>query len=146
MGRLIQKDFVHVCHVGDVRCYVSSAGSLERITEDHSVVGHLMEMGVLTTEKAQNYQDQGRPHCRPAAGTKPDLNSRQLAPGDRILVCSDGLWDALPEEGIAAVLASEGSMRQVTTVLVERAIAAGADHDITSVVYEHEANPAIHCE
>lgn len=68
MGRLIQKDFVHVCHVGDFLSYVSSAGSLERISEDHSVVWHLMEMGVLTAERAQNHQDRGRLHCRPAAG------------------------------------------------------------------------------
>lgn len=137
----IEGDLLHVCHVGDVRCYVWSAGTLERFTEDHSVVGHLLEMGMLTSEQARQHQDRGR--LRQAVGLprgiKPDLNSRRLNYGDRVLLCSDGLWDALPEDEIAAVFASQGSMRQLSTVLVDRAIAAGADDNITAVLYEHKA-------
>ncbi len=135
----IQKDLLHVCHVGDVRCYVWSVGTLRKITEDHSVVGHLLEMGMLTSEQARQHQDRGR--LRQAIGLprgiKPDLNAHQLNRGDRVLLCSDGLWDALPDDEIAAVLASPGSMRQLATVLVDRAIAAGAEDNITALLYEH---------
>ena len=122
-----------------VLCLVG--GTLERFTEDHSVVGHLLEMGMLTSEQARQHQDRGR--LRQAVGLprgiKPDLNSRRLNYGDRVLLCSDGLWDALPEDEIAAVFASQESMRQLSTVLVDRAIAAGADDNITAVLYEHKA-------
>jgi len=93
MAAYLDGEVLHTCHVGDVRCYVWSRGSLERITVDHSVVARLMGLGLLTEEQARHHQDRGRLHQAVglSRGIKPDLNSRHLLPGDRVLVCSDGL-------------------------------------------------------
>jgi protein phosphatase len=65
------------------------------------------------------------------------LTSVNLKPGDRVLLCSDGLWEALSDDEIAAVVGSDGSMRQLASVLVDRANAAGGEDNITVVLYEH---------
>jgi protein phosphatase len=62
-----------------------------------------------------------------------------LKAGDRLLLCSDGLWEALSNDEIGAVLGSDGSMRQLATQLVDRANGAGGPDNITVVLYEHRA-------
>jgi protein phosphatase len=62
-----------------------------------------------------------------------------LQPGDRILLCSDGLWGAVTDEEIAAIAGSDGSARQLACLLVDRANAAGGSDNITVVLYEHSA-------
>jgi serine/threonine protein phosphatase PrpC len=103
---------------------------LERLALDHSVVGQLVGPGMLTPEQARHHQDRGK--LQQAAGLprgiKPDLNSRRLMPRDSCSALT--AWGRPAEEGISVVLASEGSMRQLATVLVERALAAGADDNI----------------
>jgi len=56
-----------------------------------------------------------------------------------VLLCSDGLWEALSDEEIGTILAWEGSMRQRATQLVDRANEAGGPDNITVVLYEHIA-------
>jgi protein phosphatase len=53
------------------------------------------------------------------------------------MLCSDGLWEALGDDEIAAVVGSDGSMRQLASVLVDRANAAGGEDNITVILYEH---------
>jgi serine/threonine protein phosphatase PrpC len=137
----LQGNQLYTCHAGDVRCYVSSAGELEALTRDHSVVAALVAGGQLTADEARVHpkknevlQAIGMPY-----GVVPDVNSRELKAGDRLLLCSDGLWEALSNDEIAAVLASDGSMRQLATQLVDRANGAGGPDNITVVLYEHIA-------
>jgi serine/threonine protein phosphatase PrpC len=60
-----------------------------------------------------------------------------LAPGDRLLLCSDGLWDEISHSDIAAMLADSASTLELATRLVDTAIAAGGNDNITAVVYRH---------
>jgi PPM family protein phosphatase len=60
-----------------------------------------------------------------------------LKEGDRVLVCSDGLWEVLSDAEIHAVIESDGSMRQLATQLVDRANRSGGTDNITVVLYEH---------
>ena len=126
------------CHVGDVRCYISSRGVLRQITHDHSFVGSLVQAGQLTPEEARVHPNKnevlqaiGMP-----AGIVPDVNGVDLATGDRILLCSDGLWEALPNQDIEAILTSDGTSRQLATQLVGRANGAGGTDNITAVLIE----------
>jgi len=130
-------DRLYTCHVGDVRCYVLSGATLQQITRDHSVVGALVQSGQLTPEEARVHpkkneilQAIGMP-----SGVVPEVNTRPLANGDRVLLCSDGLWEALPEAEIHSIVQWEGTMRQLATQLVDRANCAGGFDNITVVLY-----------
>ncbi len=135
----IPGDRVHTCHVGDVRCYLRNAEGLRAVTQDHSVVGLLMRAGELTPEEARVHPEKGT--ILQAIGIPmvlvPEVHSIFLHAGDLVLLCSDGLWDALSDEQIDTILTWEGSMRQRATQLVDRANDAGGPDNITVVLYEH---------
>jgi serine/threonine protein phosphatase PrpC len=135
-------DVLHICHVGDVRCYHLSEGEFKRLTNDHSWVWEKLVMtGLLTPEQARSHPERGKVTrgigLARQSGVEPDLISVNLKPGDRVLLCSDGLWEALADDEIAAVVGSDGSMRQLASVLVDRANAAGGEDNITVILYEH---------
>lgn len=137
----VQGDQLYTCHVGDVRCYVRSATGLEQITQDHSLVGALVQAGELTAEQARVHprkneilQAVGLPN-----GIVPEVSSGTLGNGDHVLLCSDGLWEALSDEEICSIVDWDGSMRQRAIQLVDRANEAGGHDNITVVLYEHVA-------
>ncbi len=133
-------DALCVCHVGDVRAYHLSQGRLQLVTNDHSWVWEKLVMSGLTTpEQARNHPERGKITQAIGAshGIRPELNELRLKLGDRVLLCSDGLWEAIGDHEIRTVLASNGSMRHLASVLVDKANAAGGEDNITAVVYEH---------
>lgn len=137
---VIDGDILHTCHVGDVRAYHLSRNKLCRTTNDQSLVGELVESGMLTPDEARSHPQRG--WITQAIGIrdiKPGINRVALQPGDRILLCSDGLWGAVTDEEIAAIAGSDGSARQLACLLVDRANAAGGSDNITVVLYEHSA-------
>lgn len=134
----VDREVLHVAHVGDVRAYLSSAGKHLQITQDHSVVGALVAAGDLTDDEARVHprknevlQALGMPH-----GLTPDINAIPLEPGDRVLLCSDGLWEMLSQSEIAAIMAGEGLMRQLATQLADRANAAGGLDNLSIILFE----------
>ncbi|MCI0490258.1 MAG: Stp1/IreP family PP2C-type Ser/Thr phosphatase [Blastocatellia bacterium] len=137
----IQGDHLHTCHVGDVRCYVRNASGLHQVTQDHSVVGLLVRAGELTPEQARLHPQKNE--ILQAIGMPtaliPEVNTTTLVDGDLVLLCSDGLWEALSDEEIASIIDWEGSMRQRATQLVDRANEAGGNDNITVVLYEYIA-------
>jgi protein phosphatase len=131
---------LYTCHVGDVRCYVRTASTFEQITQDHSVVGELVRAGQLTPDEARMHPSRnevlqaiGMPH-----GIVPDVNVRPLQPGDRILLCSDGLWEVVSDYDICSIVDWDAPMRQRAAQLVDRANAAGGPDNVTVVLYEHQ--------
>jgi protein phosphatase len=132
-------DWLHTCHVGDVRCYVHGATGLKQVTQDHSLVGALVRAGHLRPDEARRHPRRNEilQAVGLATGTVPEVHAVELAAGDLVLLCSDGLWEALTDDEIEAILAWEGSMRQRATQLVDRANAAGGRDNITVVLYEH---------
>jgi protein phosphatase len=69
----------------------------------------------------------------------PDVTSVALTPGDRVLLCSDGLWEALADHDIGTIVGSNGSMLELASMLVDRANVASGQDNITAVLYEHGA-------
>jgi protein phosphatase len=146
MGATLILAYVHgdqlsTCHVGDVRCYVRSAAGLEQLTRDHSLVGALVQAGELTPEEARVHPRKNEilQAVGLSNGIVPEVSSRTLGNGDRVLLCSDGLWEALSDEEICSIVDWDGSMRQRATQLVNRANEAGGHDNITVVLYEHVA-------
>lgn len=135
----VHGDRLYTCHVGDVRCYVRTATRLEQITCDHSVVGALVQAGELTPEQARVHPRKNEilQAIGLSNGIIPEVNVRRLGNRDCVLLCSDGLWEALSDEEICSIVDWDGSMRQRAVQLVDRANEAGGHDNITVVLYEH---------
>jgi serine/threonine protein phosphatase PrpC len=134
-------DLLYVGHLGDARAYLSHGDGLVRLTSDHSTIARAVLRGDLSWEEARLHP--GRSTLYKAIGfegqTPPDFSSVRVTPGDRLLLCSDGLWDELPDSEIKDVLTSEGTVCELAHILLNRALAAGGHDNITLVLYEHSA-------
>lgn len=141
----VHGDRLYTCHVGDVRCYARTATGLEQVTQDHSVVGALVQAGELTAEQARVHprKNEVLQAVGLSNGIVPEVSSRTLGNGDRVLLCSDGLWEALSDEEICSIMDWDGSMRQRAIQLVDRANEAGGHDNITVVLYEHCGTEAV---
>jgi PPM family protein phosphatase len=129
-------DGLIACNVGDVRCYILHEGALRQVSRDHSTVGSLVEAGVLTLEQARVHPNKNQvlQAIGMPSGVTPDINCAALFPDDRIVICSDGLWEAMPHEELQAILAGNGTMRQLAMQAVDHAIDAGGQDNITAIL------------
>ena len=95
--------------VGDSRAYRFSGGALERLSTDHSVVGEMIRAGVITEQEADNHPRRNEllRAIGPHEIVEPETIALRHGPGDRFLLCSDGLWGPVPEAEIAIVLGYE---------------------------------------
>lgn len=124
-----------VAHVGDSRAYRWREGRLDQLTVDHSWVVQEIRQLRMTWEEAARHPR--RSALVRSIGTGPevevDVERVDLAPEDRVLLCSDGLWDELEESAIAEVLGSlEPS--DCTRRLIDLANRAGGHDNVTAVV------------
>ncbi|PPK70625.1 protein phosphatase 2C domain-containing protein [Actinokineospora auranticolor] len=128
-----------VFNVGDSRVYRYTGGGLTQLTVDHSEVSELVAAGELSP--AQAAVDPRRNVVTRALGSpmppNPDLFPLPLTPGDRFLLCSDGLTGELDDDTIAGHLAGVADPREAADVLVRAAVAAGGRDNVTVVVVDH---------
>jgi PPM family protein phosphatase len=135
-------DKLFVLHAGDCRAYLLRGGSLERLTEDHTLVADLVGRGEITAEQARAHP---RRHIVTSAvggghpGVRVDARRVELEPGDVVLLCSDGLTDMLDDERIARALAGEPDPERACARLVREANEAGGRDNVTAVVARFEA-------
>ena len=126
---------IGVGHVGDSRGYLLRDGELSQLTKDHTFVQSLIDEGRITEEEARTH-----PHrnliLRAVDGvheTDPDLFLLELAPGDRILLCSDGASGVLDNARLADILGT-GTVDYAVVELVRASLDAGSTDNITCVV------------
>jgi protein phosphatase len=137
-GSFDDEGHVVLGHVGDSRAYLARNGSFDRVSTDHSLVEELIQAGDLTPEQAK--VDPRRSQITRAVGLEQgvlvDVIELDLSPGDRLLLCSDGLTDMLSEDEIATVLSDEADPAAAATRLVDDANAAGGVDNITVIVID----------
>jgi protein phosphatase len=125
-----------VAHVGDSRAYLMHDGELSQITQDHSHVEELVREGKLTEAEAAVHPL--RSVITRALGVDDevdvDVYPVELQPGDRVLLCSDGLSGMVHNETIAAELRREEDPGRAAQRLVDAANAAGGEDNVTVVV------------
>jgi serine/threonine protein phosphatase PrpC len=133
---LLHADVVALVHVGDSRAYRLRDGLLEQVTRDHTFVQLLVELGELSPEAAEHHP-QRHVIVKALQGSgdavTADVQVQPATPGDRFLLCSDGLSDYVEREQIAQALALP-QREQVADALVDLALAAGAPDNVTCVV------------
>ena len=130
---------IALAHVGDSRAYRYRDGALEQLTSDHSLVGEMVRSGRLTEDEAAVHPH--RSVITRALGTEPevevDTSTIDVAPGDLLLLCSDGLSAMMRDEEIARVVGASGGDPTVAgEELVRAANAAGGDDNVTVVLFE----------
>jgi protein phosphatase len=130
------EEHLAVANVGDSRVYLFQRGDLVQVSEDHSLVGELEREGRLTRDEALVHPQ--RSIITRALGMDPDIevDSWQLLPyeGDRLLLCSDGLTNEVPDDRIASTLRRIGDPEEAAHDLVRQARAHGGNDNITVVV------------
>lgn len=131
-----------LAHVGDSRAYLIREGLIQQLTDDHSMVNELVRSGQMTLEEAK--KSQYRNVITRAVGLYPsvqaDLMAIDILPGDRIVLCSDGLSDPVSLAEIEAI-ARQDDVETATDRLLEAALDAGAPDNVTVSVIEPEATP-----
>ncbi len=131
---------IGIVNVGDSRVYVHTTDGLTQVTEDHSLVEAMVRVGQLSPEQAAAHPK--RNVVTRALGIEPtvDVDCWALtpAPGDRLLLCSDGLFGEVDDATIASVLAAEPDPSAAATELVRLANEAGGRDNITVVVVDVE--------
>jgi len=134
---LADGDQVGLAHVGDSRAYLLRGGELSQLTHDHTFVQSLVDQGRLTAEEARRH-----PHrslilqvLDGRHDVEPDLEILTLQPGDRLLLCSDGLTDFVDDNRIRALLGGE-TVDIAAVELVQAALDAGSSDNVTCVVAE----------
>jgi len=136
---VVQEDRLALAHVGDVRAYRYGRMGLQRLTEDHSVVAQLIREGLLTEAAAATHDLRHR--IWQAVGSdrplRPDIALHELLVDDLVLLCSDGLWDQVPDSLIAETLGRSSPVDELATTLVDHANLHGGTANITVIVYRH---------
>ena len=126
-------------HVGDSRVYVLRAGALEQITNDHSWVEEQVRAGTLTPSAARLHPWRNVVTRALSGGEDPEVDVTDVTPvpGERYLLCSDGLFAVVPDERIAEILSQRGvPLDEICRSLVEAANEGGGPDNITTLVLE----------
>jgi protein phosphatase len=140
---LSQGSVYNVFWVGDSRGYLFD-GTLTQITRDHSLLQSLVDKGELTAEEAE--VDPRKNAITKALGVqqldtvRADSISEKWKPGQKILLCSDGLSDYVNDEEITQILQAEGSDQDKVDNLIDKALVAGGRDNITVVLVEARAS------
>jgi serine/threonine protein phosphatase PrpC len=135
---LVRDDLALIVNVGDSRTYLMRMGSLSQITQDHSVVARLLSQNLIQPEEVYTHEQKSVIYR--SLGDKPDLEIDDslfeitLEPGDRLVLCCDGLWEMVPESFIEDVLLEFFDPQAACDKLVEMANQAGGDDNISVIV------------
>jgi serine/threonine protein phosphatase PrpC len=133
-----------VFHVGDSRAYLFRDGRLQKITRDHTVAQHYIEMGIMRPDEAES----GRLHhvLTQAVGVsqegiQADMHGIGLQHGDRLLLCTDGLSNLVSESEMGRALDRRGSSEETARALVDLALQRGAPDNVTVIVASYTVAP-----
>ena len=137
---VLKEERLVIAQVGDSRAYLLHQGKLQQLTRDHSLVAMMVEAGQLTPEEARVHPR--RSVITRELGTdpsnKPDLYEIDVEAGDRLLLCSDGLYGMVEDPDIQAIMTRTADPQRCASQLVNEAIAAGGNDNVTVIVVDVE--------
>lgn len=132
-----------VGHVGDSRAYLFRDGTTQQLTQDHTHVQRLVSAGAISRQQAATHRLRGvltQAIGGQSGQLRVEVHRLQLRERDRLLLCTDGLTDMVPESSIAEALARERPAQQICQDLVDLALEAGG-RDNVSVCLAHYGQP-----
>jgi serine/threonine protein phosphatase PrpC len=127
---------VYLAHVGDSRAYILNQATLRQITQDHSLVARLVELGQATPEEALTHTHRNVLYraIGQAGSLEVDTYLQPFPVGSCLLICSDGLWGMVSDEEIADILTNASTPHLALEQMVAAANHSGGDDNITAVL------------
>lgn len=129
VAALVTEEYAYIVHAGDSRAYLITGEKAQQVTTDHTMARYLFEQGEIGKEEYENYPSKNI--ITRAVGAEKevqlDYNELYLTPGNRLLLCSDGLYKYLSDDELYAQAASKDGVR----AMVDLAIARGGSDNIT---------------
>ncbi len=127
----------YIGHVGDSRACLIDETRLEQITHDHTLVERLVENGQLTAEEAASHPQKNVLYRAVGQGSqlKVDTHVRRIPHGAHLLLCSDGLWNAVSNADITQVIQETPTLQAACENLVAAANTAGGPDNITVILW-----------
>ena len=135
---MVQGNKLVIAQSGDSRAYLVHKGTLQQLTRDHSLVQDLIESGEITQEEARTHP--WRSYITRALGIdpamRPDLYELKISGGDRLLICSDGLYSMVDDLEIERILNAHENPQLAADALVDAANERGGHDNITVIVVD----------
>lgn len=131
---------VYIANIGDSRAYILHEDELRQVTQDHTVAQKFVDAGIITQEEAATHPlshvllhavgSEEEEHI------KPDIFTETVTHGDYVLLCSDGLYNMVPEKEIVQIVHDAPTPHQASTLLAQAANRAGGMDNIAVIVIE----------
>ncbi|MBO5513856.1 MAG: Stp1/IreP family PP2C-type Ser/Thr phosphatase [Mogibacterium sp.] len=136
----IREKEMYVANVGDSRVYLAHGDMIQQITDDHTYVNDLVKMGAITKDEAHLHARKNviTRAIGANANNEPDCFSVPLEEGDRVLLCSDGLYDEVDDETMLKVLTATDDMERCAEKLVAMANENGGNDNISVICVDLE--------
>jgi PPM family protein phosphatase len=135
---------ISLAHIGDSRAYRIRSGAVELLTTDHSRAGELARMRLIPPAAVRTHDQ--RSILTRALGmdlmVQPEISRGDAEAGDVFLLCSDGVWSALDDSALPALLAGAATLTEFARSVVECALEDGSDDNVCAVVLRAGERPA----
>lgn len=136
---LVDNNVLHMAHIGDSRAYRVKNGVFEQLSADHTFVQRLIDEGRLNPEDAESHPHKNvlmRVLGDVDASPELDVTSFETEPGERWMLCSDGLNAVVDNGTIERLMRADKPLEEICRDLVEETLARGAPDNVTIVVFE----------
>ncbi|MFB0537009.1 MAG: zinc-ribbon domain-containing protein [Anaerolineae bacterium] len=142
---LVRDSVAYVANVGDSRTYVWGQEGLKQVTTDHSVVASLIATGMAQPEELYTHPQRNVVYRSLGDKSEVEIDTFvcKLTAGDRLILCCDGLWEAIRDEGIEEIMLRESNPQIACDELVRMANLAGGEDNISVIVVKVEAMTGI---
>jgi PPM family protein phosphatase len=132
---LLKENKFHIAHVGDSRAYLIREKISTCLTKDHTRVGELVRMKVLSPDKVRTHSQ--RSVLSKCLGldlfVQPDIFEVQVQDGDVLIFCSDGVWSVIDDDEFGALASKAESAEQLNQTIVDLAMERGSDDNVSAV-------------
>ena len=131
---LLRARKAYIGHAGDSRVYLVRDGQMSRLTRDHSIVQKMIDHGILTEEQSRTHPDASvLTHSLGQPNVELELAEMDWAPGDAMLVCSDGLWGYASDEAVRSIACEAGTADAIADRLLDAALEAGGGDNVSII-------------
>jgi PPM family protein phosphatase len=129
---------LHIAHVGDSRLYLIRDSHAECLTPDHSTAGELVRMNLISPDNVRTHDQ--RSYLTRAVGLelfiRPEITSIMVQDGDRLILCSDGVWSVIEDDEFATFSTAIGDADDLTRHLIATALERHTDDNASAVVID----------
>jgi protein phosphatase len=140
-------DTLHLAHVGDSRAYLIRNGRAVCLTADHTTVGDMVRAKLISADKIRTHAQ--RSVLTKAIGlglfVQPDITQHKLHEGDRLVLCSDGVWSVIQDDEFAQA-ADKSSVDAISQTLIDLALHRETDDNVSVVAFHLRKLTPVHTE